>query len=145
MAARSRSFVAIQRALKKQSLGGKQGRFAVNRTLLNLKRCEVSLGDDVQSIDVNLASSVSAKHNYGLKKFLYEEVPRLKFKNPHVPIARNKTDSKESEVVIKFADGREEKIPTLEKTPSEIMNELINTINPISSEDTENLQEKQEN
>jgi len=65
MAARSRSFVAIQRALKKQSLGGKQGRFAVNRTLLNLKRCEVSLGEDVKSIDVNLASS--AKENFGLK------------------------------------------------------------------------------
>lgn len=65
MAARSRSFVAIQRALKKQSLGGKEGRFAVNRTLLNLKRCEVSLGDNVKSIDVNVAST--AKQNHGLK------------------------------------------------------------------------------
>jgi len=64
-AARSRSFVAIQRALKKQSLGGKAGRFAINRTLLNLKRCEVNLGDEVKSIDVNLANS--AKENHRLK------------------------------------------------------------------------------
>lgn len=65
MAARSRSFVAIQRALKKQSLGGKQGRFAVNRTLLHLKRCDVNLGADVKSIDLNLAST--AKENLRLK------------------------------------------------------------------------------
>lgn len=64
-AARSRAVVAIQRALKKQSFGGKEGRFAVNRTLLNLKRCQVKLGEDVSSIDVNLASP--EKLNYGLK------------------------------------------------------------------------------
>ncbi|EDO32757.1 predicted protein [Nematostella vectensis] len=122
-AVRNRALAAIQRELNRQALGGKEGRFAVNRTLDHLKRCNVNLPDNVNSITLNLAGKEKANH--GAKRFLYENVPQLKYKNPHVQFMRTKKQSDIGELTISYADGKIEQVPTAGVTQSQIMDTLI--------------------
>lgn len=61
----------------------------------------------------------------GAVRFFYENFPQLKFKNPHIEFSGSQKKSKPAELLIKFVDGREEKIAAEKKEPSQIMQEVI--------------------
>ena len=57
-------FKVAKRYLARQATGGKIGKFAVQRSLEHLKRCNVVLNQDVQLMAMNLLHPVE-KHNNG--------------------------------------------------------------------------------
>jgi len=118
-------YKAAKRYLDRQATGGKIGRFAVQRTLEHLKRCNVVLSEDVKQLRINLVDPVG-KHNNGAHRFFWENFPQLKYKNPRVDFSRSGKKSLAEELLVKFEDGREERISTVEKNPSQIMQELTN-------------------
>lgn len=57
-------YKAAKRYLDRQATGGKIGRFAVQRTLEHLKRCNVVLNQDVKQMRIYLVEPIE-KHNNG--------------------------------------------------------------------------------
>ena len=62
----------IRIALRRQSLGGAEGRFAVQRTLEYLKESPIKLRNDVKEVTMNEIGDV--EQNYGLRYSLYNQL-----------------------------------------------------------------------
>lgn len=75
----------------------------------------------------------------GAERFFYENVPQLKFKNPHVEFSGSQNQSEQAELLIKFSEERQERILLAEKEPSQIMQEVVKIAAATSSSDDENL------
>lgn len=67
-----------------------------------------------------------------LCRFFWEHFPQLKYSNPHVRFSRSEKKAEAEELLVKFVDGREEKISTTEKNPSEIMQAVIHIATELS-------------
>ncbi|KAM7442549.1 28S ribosomal protein S25 [Porites harrisoni] len=137
-------YKAAKRFLDRQAIGENVGKFAVQRTIEHLKRCNVVLNEDLKRMRINLVEPVE-KHNVGAHRFFWENFPQLKFKNPHVKFSRvGKKSQISDELMLQFGNGREEKILIIDKSPSQIMQEVIKIgttsatrgESPITDEDT---------
>ncbi|XP_078385018.1 small ribosomal subunit protein mS25-like [Oculina patagonica] len=123
MAAKSRVYLEALKYL--DSHNGKIGKYAVQRTIEHLKRCNVILHENVKQMRMNIVEPINHDQR-GAIHFFYENFPQLKFKNPHVEFLGSQEKSQPAELLIKFVDDREEKIITAKKEPSKIMQEVIN-------------------
>lgn len=109
-------------ALKYMNIhSGKIGRYAVQRTIEHLKRCNVVLDQDVKEMRINIPKP----EQRGAERFFYENVPQLKFKNPHVEFSGSQNQSEHAELLITFMDECQERILLAEKEPSQIMQEVV--------------------
>ncbi|XP_068758483.1 small ribosomal subunit protein mS25-like [Montipora capricornis] len=126
MAAKSpmRFLYAAKRHLVSQAARRKIGKFSVQRTLEHLQRCNVVLNQDVKQMKINLLQPVDHLNN-GAHRFFWENFPQLKYRNPHVTFSRSEKKTQAEDLLVKFVDGREEKISTRAKSPSHIMQEVI--------------------
>ena len=57
-------YKAAKRFLDRQAIGENVGKFAVQRTIEHLKRCNVVLNEDLKRMRINLVEPVE-KHNFG--------------------------------------------------------------------------------
>ncbi|KAK2553921.1 28S ribosomal protein S25 [Acropora cervicornis] len=116
---------AAKRYLVSKATNQKIGKFPVQRTLEHLQRCNVVLNQDVKQMKINLLQPID-QFNNGAHRFFWENFPQLKYKNPQVKFCRSEKKTKAEDILVEFVDGRMETISTRQKSPSQIMQEVIN-------------------
>eukprot|EP00794_Sanderia_malayensis_P006055 gene6054-6757_t len=110
----------VKQALKLQAYGGAVGPSYVQRTLEHLQQCHDYFKDDV----VGVRTNIQATSSHAFQRFVYENIPQLKYRNKHTAFNCTISDDVPTVLEVKFADGRVVEVDT-EQLQSAIYNDVV--------------------